>query len=294
MLARLYRCNCGREYLAPTQESIGPDGYFPFSCTCGNGGRIHANNVYEKDVSPIEIAPNNADPFPKPKALPFGVCPPTFRDEQPVYRCQSPSCGAYLLRSHLELPRELCPCGSITMKVGEGGDVRADQFRNIATMNAEYKQEHESFLEELKRYEQVNERQEKELDQLRVTLRSKTVECSRAVERAVRYRTVIDKQSKYLETVDASRQGALEVAEALRRAGLPICEQDDSDEYAGFRINDCVRVLSSQFHPELKGSYGTITTFCDEDEARPIGVRFENGQCFGFDAFELIVEDIPF
>lgn len=184
-----------------------------------------------REPGKIHIAPNDKDPFPKPSDEPRRVSdiplpfPVWVEKREPVYRCQSVTCGAYALARHLDDRTKGCACGASVMQCGD--DVAANQYRNIITMNDEYRADNKTLDADVRRLEGRLAEADKSINRLEADLeRVRQAKAEFATgyflqtSRVQQCKDVIDAHVRHGAALEEVFHAQLELLRTCRKAGL--------------------------------------------------------------------------
>lgn len=247
--------------------------------------------------------------------LPFPVW---AEKSEPVYRCQSVTCGAYSLRRHLVglVDPLVCGCGASVMQCGD--DVPANQYRTLITKCDEYHAENKTLDSDVRRLEarlaeadrSIN-RLEAELERVRQAKSEFATGYFLQTKRVQQCKDVIDAHVRRGAALEEVFLAELELLRTCRKAGLdthvPRLEEIedafneepplDVDMVDGFGSGDKVRVIAPRFESIPVGTLGEVDSVWPALDSHPIVVTIRGREvgtryAFNSDELEKVEEDI--
>lgn len=302
---KFYNCpKCGLKKEAPPMNEREESWYrFDHECICGHKTSLSRSVVFEDKDEPRRVSDI-------PLAFPVWV-----ENREPVYRCQSVTCGAYALARHLDDRTKGCACGASAMQCGD--DVAANQYRNIITMNDEYRADNKTLDADVRRLEgrlaeadkSIN-RLEAELERVRQAKAEFATGYFLQTSRVQECKDVIDAHVRHGAALEEVFNAQLELLRTCRKAGLdthvPRLEEIedalnekplDVEMVDGFSAGDKVRVLAQRFPSIPIGTLGDVDSVWPELDSQPIVVNIHGRggstrYAFNVDELEKVEEDI--
>lgn len=297
---KFYNCpKCGLKKEAPPENEREESWYrFDHECICGHKKSLSRSVVFEDKDEPRQVSDI---------PLPFPVW---VEKREPVYRCQSVTCGAYALARHLDDRTKGCPCGASVMQCGD--DVAANQYRNIITMNDEYRAENKTLHADVRRLEgrllEIN-RLKADLERVRQAKAEFATGYFLQTSRVQQCKDVIDAHVRHGAALEEVFHAQLELLRTCRKAGLDthvprldeLGRNDDEpldvDMVGGFGAGDKVRVLVQRFPSIPVGTLGDVDSVWPALDSQPIVVNIHGrggGTRYAFNADELerVEEDV--